>query len=258
MGTNGPMAFGVDPRRKERYSLRQSRYWSLAEDVSGIAAVAKAQGRRLKLLDVGTNDGVSRRYIEVQPDSDNIDYYAADWLLRDNIYKKESWHALYEGDLMNGYPQIPGEAFDVVICEQVLEHLPKLEIAMQTLSRVLVLGGTMFVGVPTFPLGLYLIRKYIVPRIDAVNPWAKRRSHVQVFSQRAFSKLLSRHAGVEIQDVRGFRIVSGGILAPLENLRWWWQLNRRVGAAVPGLCIEVQVVAKKRNRVLPPIQCEAA
>jgi hypothetical protein len=50
---------------------------------------------------------------------------------------------------------------------------------------------------------------------------------------------------LEIEQVRGFRIVSGGPLRPLESYRWWWQFNRRLGARLPSLCTEVQVVAQK-------------
>lgn len=252
------MAFGVDPKRRELYSLRQSRYYSLAEDVSRMAAAARREGRRLKLLDIGVKDGVSRRYIEVHPDTEVVDYYGADLELSDHVYKHESWKKIFIGDLMQGYPEIADDMFDIVICEQVLEHLPQLELATQTLSRVLKPGGVMFIGVPTYPHGLHLIRKYIVPALDAMNPWAKQRGHVQAFSSRTFSQLLRRQAGVNVTQVRGFRIISGGILRPLENQRWWWQLNRTLGAIFPGLCIEVQAVAQKPLQAAAPAQRRAA
>ena len=77
------LAFGVDTRRKERYSLRQSRYYALSLDISALAGAARREGRRLKLLDIGVGTGICRRYIEVQPDADNIDYYGADLQIYD-------------------------------------------------------------------------------------------------------------------------------------------------------------------------------
>jgi hypothetical protein len=47
-------------------------------------------------------------------------------------------------------------------------------------------------------------------------------------------------------EVRGFRVISRGLLRPLENYRWWWELNRRIGALVSAACIEIQVIAAKR------------
>ncbi len=238
------LAFGVDPARSEKYSLRQSRYYALSLDISKLAGEHKKQGKRLKILDVGADGGVSMRHIEVQPHATNIDYYGADLKLG-NVHKADKWIALYEGDFMEGYPDIPSDTFDVVICEQVLEHLPELETAVKTLERVLKPAGTLIVGVPIFPEGLHLARIYLVPLIDRLNPKAKFRSHVQAFSLRTFKNLLRHHTNLNIEQARGFRIISGGILRPLENHRWWWKFNNWLGAAVPGLCIEVQLVAKK-------------
>ena len=50
-----------------------------------------------------------------------------------------------------GYPEIPSGHYDVVVCEQVLEHLAALDIALATLVRVLRSGGRLVIGVPIFP-----------------------------------------------------------------------------------------------------------
>ena len=48
-----------------------------------------------------------------------------------------------------------------------------------------------------------------------------------------------------MRQVRGFRVVSGGLLAPLENYRWWWRFNRWLGALFPAACIEAQIILEK-------------
>lgn len=240
-----PMAFGVDPTRKERFSLRQSRYFAIAEDVSRLAGEARQSGRNLEVLDVGVNWGVSRRYLEAQPNGEVLRFSGADLKLRERIHRQNEWRNLFEGNLMEGYPQIVGGAYDVVICEQVLEHLPHLDVAIATLGRVLKPGGTLFLGVPIFPPGIQLIRKYVVPAVDRMNPWAKTRGHVQAFTRGSIMNLITRYGGLEIVETRGFRMVSGGMLRSLENQEWWYRFNRRLGATVPGLCTEIQIVARK-------------
>jgi len=240
-----PMAFGVDPTRKERFSLRQSRYFAIAEDVSRLAGEARQSGQNLEVLDVGVNWGVSRRYLEAQPNGDVLRFSGADLKLGERIHRQNDCRDLFEGNLMEGYPQIAGGAYDVVICEQVLEHLPHLDVAIATLGRVLKPGGTLFLGVPIFPPGIQLIRKYVVPAVDRMNPWAKTRGHVQAFTRGSMMNLITRYAGLEIVETRGFRVVSGGMLRSLENQEWWYRFNRRLGATVPGLCTEIQVVARK-------------
>jgi len=238
------LAFGVDGTRKQLYSLRQARYQALAFDIQRMAAEYLLFGRPLKLLDIGVNDGISRKYLNAWPASQNIDFYGAD-LDELDVHEREQWKGFWTGDFMDGYPDIPSGTFDVVICEQVLEHLPELETAVRTLERVLRPGGTLFVGVPIFPHGFHLLRKPVVAAVDGMKANPRKRGHVQAFSLITFKRLLHRYTDLEITEARGFRIISGGVLRPLENHRAWWRFNRWLGSVVPGLCIEVQVIARK-------------
>jgi len=106
-------------------------------------------------------------------------------------------------------------------------------------------GGILIVGVPIFPDGVHLLRRHVVPVLDRVIKPRRPRGHVQAFSLRSFLKMLREAGPLELSDVRGFRIVSGGLLRPLEDFRWWWRLNRYIGSKIPSLCIETQVVARK-------------
>ena len=240
-------AYGVEPGRLP-YRLRQARYPELAEDVSQFAQrLHNREGRQVELLDVGVGDGVSRRYIEVHPGSEFISFHAADRYPKgfEYVYKNQLWqHNVIDAE--QGLPQLESNRFDIVICEQVLEHLHNTEHAMTELSRVLRPGGLLIVGVPIFPHGPHLIRKHVVPLCDRIFN-RRPRPHVQAFSKRSFLKLLTMNCDIDVCQTRGFRIVSGGLLRPLEYCRWWWRLNRLVGSIVPGLCVEIQVVALKRD-----------
>lgn len=239
------LAYGIDDTRPQLYSLRQSRYQALAEDNNALAEAAAREGRRLRLLDIGVFKGISKRYLDAWPGAANIDFHGAD-IDFSYLPEPEKWAALHRGDFLAGYPDIPDNSFDVVICEQVLEHLHELGTPIRTLERLLWPGGTLFVGVPIFPPGLAAFRKYAVPQIDKVNPWAKKnRGHVQGFSQWSFVRELRRYTRLEVQSVRGFRVFSGGPLRPLENRRGWWKWNRWLGRKAPWACVEIQVVATK-------------
>jgi hypothetical protein len=73
----------------------------------------------------------------------------------------------------------------------------------------------------------------------------KQWSHIQTFSQRSFLRQIRRHLGLELVEVRGFRVISGGPLRPLEHHRWWWRFNRRLGALAPWACVEIQAIFEK-------------
>ncbi len=235
-----PMAFGVDPTRRERFSLRQSRYHAIGED---LARLLTTHSGPLKLLDVGLWNGVSMRYIERQPGAERVEFHGIDLKLQPTIYASHRWASLTEGNLLDGLPDVASDQFDVVICEQVLEHLPEVDTAMAALSRIVKPGGTLIVGVPIFPPGVDLLRRHLVPRLDRLVKKKKPRGHLQAFSLKSFVAALEKNCDISIQETRGFRMLSGGFLRPLENYRWWWQLGRTCGRVMPSLCTEVQVVA---------------
>ncbi|AZN73365.1 class I SAM-dependent methyltransferase [Georhizobium profundi] len=239
------MAFGVDPTRREFFSLRQARYDALAHDIAIMARTTASTGQKLDLLDVGPWDGVLARHLQPHSISDLVTHSIADIEFHEGIYGMESYRDRYHGDLMQGYPEIASNTYDIVVCEQVLEHLPNVEVPIRTLARVLKPGGKLFLGVPIFPHGVHWVRHYGQPFWDKVFPPNKVRGHVQSFSKRSIIRLVERLTDLELKSARGFRIVSGGILRPLEERQWWWRLNRTVGTMVPSLCVEVQVIFKK-------------
>ena len=237
-------AFGVNPRGRRYYSLRHSRYDALAQDISEWAGAAARAGRALTVLDVGCSTGLALRHLEAKPHFGNLAVSAAD-LKEQNLYKRHLYREFFTGDLMHGFPQIPPDAYDAVICEQVLEHLAELPVAIATLERVLRPGGRLIVGVPIFVPALAIMRRHVVPVLDRITRRRKPRGHVQAFSMGSFLREMRRNTKLQLIEVRGLRIISGGILRPLENYRWWWKLNRWLGAKVPGYCIEIQAIMEK-------------
>src|SRR5258708_21026470 len=178
------LAFGVDPGRPERYSMRQARYAALAGEISAGAGAAARRGETLSLLDVGGGWGPLLRHLDTKPYFDNIEISAAD-VADAALYRKDLYRDYVIGDLTGGYPEIPSERYDVVVCEQVLEHLAALETAIATLVRVLRPGGTLVVGVPIFLPPLHLAPKYLVPLLPgSLRP--DDSPHQQAFSPASF------------------------------------------------------------------------
>jgi len=238
-------AFGVDPEAHHRYTLRQSRYEALAQDISDWARAAAREGKKLRVIDVGYGVGTLLRYLEVKPYFENLVISATDVKVHPWLYRKELLYELFVGDLLNGYPEISSNCYDVVVCEQVLEHLPQIDSALLTLARILKPCGKLVVGVPIFLPPLHLIRKHVVPKLDKIFIPNKSRGHEQAFSQFSILRKLKQNPNLRLLKVRGFRVISGGLLRPLENYRWWWKLNRRIGELMPAICIEIQAITEK-------------
>ncbi len=236
-------AYGVDPRRPEYYSLREARYDALGDDIDAWAAEAAAEGRKLKVIDVGCTSGILFRHLEPRPHCANIEIAATD-IKTEPLYRRERYASYTMDDLMAGNPNTPSNAFDVVVCEQVLEHLPRIDLAIAALERMAKPGGKVCVGVPIFLSPAAFARDAYVQASLILRP-QKKWSHIQTFSQRSFLRALHRHSHLELIETRGFRVISGGLLRPLENHRWWWAFNRRLGALAPWACIEIQAILEK-------------
>jgi len=157
-------------------------------------------------------------------------------------YSDERWK-LAVADVRAGLP-FCDEAFDIVICEQVLEHLAHPENTLLEIGRVLRPGGLLILGVPTFPPGARFFRSRIIPHIYRLLNHSS--SHIQAFSTGSIAKMVKRTQLFNVASTRGFRIISGGMLQFLEDCRWWWRLNSLLGRALPWLCTEVQILTLKR------------
>lgn len=236
-------AFGVDPRRPELYSLRQARYDAVADDIDAWAGQAQSSGRKLSVVDVGCSGGALFRHLEPRPHCRAIEITATD-LERGQIYRDDRYSMIILDNLMDGNPNTPSNAFDVVVCEQVLEHLPRIELAIATLERIAKPGGRVCIGVPIFLSPLAFVRDRWVAASIVLRP-AKTWSHIQTFSSRSFLRAMARYSSLKLIKVRGFRVISGGPLRPLENKLWWYRLNRRVGEWAPWACVEVQAIFEK-------------
>jgi len=255
---SGRKAFGIDPKRAQRYNLRQARYDALAHDIDVLAGKAALAGQRLAVLDIGCGKGAAAMHLRARPNFGAIDIDATDigvkYELDTGLYRS----VMYGGDLTKGYPELPTGSYDVVICEQVLEHLLDLEIPMATISRLVKPGGRAFVGVPIFLPPLHLARRHVVPILDRLVGYKGKRTHVQAFTLAHFKAALLAHTKMRFMEARGFRVISGGPFRRLEELRWWWVFNRWLGAKLPGACIEVQVILEKPLAVTPSLKIPRA
>lgn len=237
------LAFNVEPS-KRRFRLRLARYQALAEVLADFVDCSTQSGRdRVDLLDVGVGNGRSHRYAEPLGVTDRIRFHGIELDPRRlaDVHGGSRWR-LKQGDVEKGLPY-GDECFDVVVCEQVLEHLKAPGRAVAEMTRVLRPGGLLVAGVPIFPPGAVQIRRHVVPPLQRLLGIAS--DHLQAFSLSSFRSLIRQGGALELVWIRGFRLFSGGMISTLENHRWWYDLNRFVGRHVPSLCVEAQIVARK-------------
>jgi len=237
-------AFGLEPLRTF-YPLRLARYPAMAEAIADHArskAHANPPTTQLRLLDVGAGRGRSLQYTEQLNAAHLIEWHGVD-LESHRVYDPPKWTSLQDLDVEEGLP-FESQTFDIAICEQVLEHLEDPTPVIRDIARTLKPGGLFIAGVPTFASPVAASRRLLFNTLG--NALKLKTGHPQTFSAASFARTIAR-SGFDIKTVRGFRIISGGpLLRPLENHPSWYRFNRKLGAALPGLCIETQVLATRQ------------
>lgn len=238
MGKHNKLAFGLTPSNR-RYRLRYARYMGLVDAVNEYISISLHEsGGMLDLLDVGPGSGRTMQYLDHYGSADMISFYGIDINKRrlSTIYGKERWK-LIQADVTEGLPYPPNR-FDIVVCEQVLEHLRNPEFVIRQMEQVLRPGGLLVVGVPTRPPGIAAIVRFL--KSSGVGG-----GHIQVFTLFSLAQLIGKSGELDVFHVRGFRFTSGGPLGLLENTRWFWRLNSFLGRLFPYFCGEVQFLCRK-------------
>lgn len=102
---------------------------------------------------------------------------------------------IYRVDIEKEPFPVPDEAFDLVVCNQVLEHLKNIFRPLSEMDRVVKTGGFLLIGVPNLA-GLYsrfllmLGRQPLAVAIDG--------PHVRGFAHGAFLDFLKRNKNFEV------------------------------------------------------------
>jgi SAM-dependent methyltransferase len=85
------------------------------------------------------------------------------------VSRNDIAHETIVGDLQT--IELPAESFDLVICYNVIEHLPRLPDALERMSRVVKRGGLIVIGAPV-PMSLNGLAARLTPHF--VHVWICR------------------------------------------------------------------------------------
>ena len=234
-------AYGVEPARV-LYRLRLARYPALTETLTEWLA-DKDPAETFELLDIGAGMGRTFLYIENAGIAERFSMHGLDIdpARKDDVYAGNPWN-IQQGDAEQDLP-FADHSLDVIVCEQLLEHLNRPEIPIANVARALKPGGLFIVGVPVFPEPIAKLRRWWIDRFGL-----RGSEHIQTYSLRSIRRDLAPF--YDELEVRGFRMISGGLLRPLENYAWWYRFNRWLGKLMPGFCIEVQLIVTPKAQAV--------
>ncbi|OGV40078.1 MAG: hypothetical protein A2020_13850 [Lentisphaerae bacterium GWF2_45_14] len=148
-------------------------------------------GRKLKLLDAGCGDGINLTYFTSK---DFLEVHACDYnpLRVERVREKFAGLQVSQQDLTK--LDLPSDNFDVILCSQVLEHIPEDEKAIENLKKYLAPNGILILGVPNEGCFFARLRNNVLePRI------ARETDHVNFYT---YDKFLGKvgNAGLCLQE----------------------------------------------------------
>lgn len=160
-----------------------ARHGSLYDEVM----LSLVDGMNSRIIDVGCGDGtMTERLKKGGNDVTGVD--ASEIALR---LSKERGVNVVWGNIEKGI--LPKDKFDVVWCQEVIEHLLYHEEAVKNLNRLLNVGGTLVLSTPNNNYYRRWIRKVLGKTCTELD----QVTHIRYFSFKSLKKLLEEN-GFEV------------------------------------------------------------
>lgn len=188
--------------------------------------------RPVNFLDVGCGDGSRTVRLAQYLGIDAAHTYGVD--NREGLITNECAKLFHAKRIDLEMETLPyGEnAFDLVVCNQVLEHLKNYDKVIHDIIRVTRTGGYIMIGIPN--LAHLINRIYLLFGIQPMCI-AIKSQHVCGFTHRAFEKMLRSLPGVKFIDCAG-----SAIIYPLPLL-----LSKHLSKFFVGICGYVCYLMRK-------------
>ena len=212
-----------------------------------LSLVGQVNGQQLRVLDLGCGAGTPTRLLM----SDRSKYHVTGADLSEQALARYVCDTQRDGVLLDAQHLPFGDrSFDVVVSDDVIEHLVDTDAYAREISRVLARQGWLFMSTPNLAAWFNRIGLLfgLQPAFSEVSferifgrPGDDVVGHLRLFTSRSTREFLDHH-GFEIMDVRGARFEALPKMArPIDSLF----------AHLPSLAGNTVIAARKK--MSPPI-----
>jgi len=180
----------------------------------------------IRILDAGCGDGVLLQGFIPFP---GLEVWGTDYnLLRASRAKRNfpTSHIVCEDIL---YPSYRSASFDIVLCSQLIEHIPQDDLLLEKLAEVLKPQGLMILGTPNEGCFLAHLRNHILERNIMKNT-----DHIHFYKEAVIRRKIET-AGFIIQEVmrENWFFPHQRINYYLTNRRWGFRFMAQLNKILP-------------------------
>lgn len=231
------LSYGIIPGFR-KYDLFYERYLSAVKTFREKGFVHEG----IKIMDIGAGEGFFKFFFDALC-TEKIAWHGVEVWQERADFCRHIGYTIVDTDLDHHPLPYPDESFDIVIASHVLEHIARPDILLREMNRVLKKGGAMLVATPTKP-----------PLVAGLDRWQHHiRHHKTGETQQAFThKSLLRmvlsaldYPKESVVEIRGFRLFSSRKRLPLENWKWFHDLNMAFAKNNLFFLPEVNIIVKK-------------
>jgi len=205
--------------------------------LSFVKSTLKSQKTRpvFRVLDVGCANGIVLRSLPSDLKRVGLDISR---VLLERVQK--AGIETRQCDFDNNPFPLETDSFDLVLANDVIEHVLHTDHVLNEMNRVLKPGGLIIISIPNINQPISLIMQFI---LDLTPMFAARYrcTHYRDFTNRLFSKILSIH---------GFTVIrrEGSFVFPFENSR----ISRSIARSIPRWGCQILYLCKKTAPVSVP------
>lgn len=224
-------------------SLRRSNFRRLLSEIDLLSSGGAPSPERLRLLDVGSAHGwflelARERYeaVGIEPDKDMMAAIGSKGLtVREGFFPE----ALAEGEL-----------FDIIVFNDVLEHIPDIHATLDACANHLMPGGLLVLNAPNRRGFLYWVSKRLLQlgrpaTFERLWQCGFPSPHVHYFDSASIGRLALRHNFCVAQAHRLPSVSAAGLYSRVRY-------SRKVTTVKAALVSAIVAVAIPALAVLPP------
>ncbi|RZB30146.1 MAG: hypothetical protein SRB1_02426 [Desulfobacteraceae bacterium Eth-SRB1] len=184
---------------KRRIVMTQYEWTSWGENAVYTLQKNISRHEIISLLDIGCGNGENAVRVSNSLDIDINNVYGVDFDEVKLITARQIFNVI-KLDLERGELPFKEDIFDLVICDQVLEHLKNYRKVIDEAVRVTRKGGYILIDIPNLA---HLINRFLLLFGQQPMCIVLDGPHIHGFTHKAFIKLLNSLNGVKLIDSTG-------------------------------------------------------